>query len=158
MSFAANQSASEKYRTPHRHSMGRTLLGLFGAPAAWVMQMSLSEPLAAYACYPHRVPLSAPLWVELPMILAIISLVCLAACLLSGYVAWTSWRQMSNRSNVIGNTVARRAANDARGAGVDEGQTRFLTMLGMMSSSLFTIAIIFTGCAVFLVPPCSAWA
>lgn len=156
MSPAANQNASGKH-FPHRHPIGRTLVALFGAPAAWVMQVSLSEPIAAYACYPHQVPLSAPLWVELPMILAIIGLVCLGAGLFSGYVAWTSWRQTSNRFSVARKTNAHQVENDARGTGVDEGQARFLTMLGMMSSALFIVAIIFTCCAVFLVPPCSAW-
>lgn len=152
MSATANQNASEKHRFPHRHPIGRTLVALFGAPAAWVMQVSLSEPIAAYACYPHQVPLSAPLWVELPLILAVISLVCLAAGLLSGYMAWTSWRQTGN-----GSMVVPEAANEHRSAPVDGGQTRFLTMLGMMSSSLFIVAILFTSCAVFLVPPCSTW-
>ncbi|SEL16957.1 hypothetical protein [Nitrosovibrio tenuis] len=152
MSPSVKQNVSAKHRSPHRYPMGRTLVSLFGAPVAWVMQMSLSEPIAAYACYPRQVPLSAPLWVELPLILAVISLVCLAAGLLSGYVAWTSWRQIRN-----GSVVITKAANGHPDAGVDEGQTRFLTMLGMMSSSLFIVAIVFTCCAIFLVPPCSAW-
>jgi hypothetical protein len=132
--------------------MVRTLIALFGAPTAWVIQVSLSEPIAAYACYPHEVPLSAPLWVELPLILAVISLVCLAAGLLSGYIAWALWRQTDS----IGAAVA--GTNHEQGAVVDAGQNRFLAMIGLMSSSLFIIAIIFTCCAVFLVPPCSAWA
>ena len=32
-------------------------------------QMFLSESIAAYTCYPHQVPLPAPLWVNLPAIL-----------------------------------------------------------------------------------------
>ena len=78
--------------------MTRTLIALFGAPTAWVMQMSLSEPIAAYACYPHQVPLSAPLWVELSLILGTVSLACLTAGLFSGYVAWTFWRYTGGSS------------------------------------------------------------
>lgn len=129
----------------------RTLLALFGAPAAWVIQMSLSEPIAAYTCYPHQVPLSAPLWVNLPAILATISLTCLAGGLLSGYVAWHLWRQAENH----------RLAGTGKGGNVLEvdggGQTRFLAMLGILSSFVFIIAILFTSCAVLLVSPCSAW-
>ncbi|MEO8991969.1 MAG: hypothetical protein ABI284_03500 [Nitrosospira sp.] len=111
--------------------------------------MSLSEPLAAYACYPHQVPLTAPLWANLSIILAMISLICLAGGLLSGYVAWNLWRKANPRPS-------------ATGAGehvfeTDGGQTQFLARLGTMSSFVFIVAILFTACAVLLVPPCSAW-
>ncbi|MDE2367322.1 MAG: hypothetical protein KGM95_10365, partial [Betaproteobacteria bacterium] len=75
----------------------------------------------------------------------------------SGFVAWTLWRQAGSELSAARNTMIHQAANNIRGAGVDEGQTRFLAMLGMMSSSLFIVAIIFTCCAVLLVSPCSAW-
>ncbi|KIO50415.1 hypothetical protein [Nitrosospira sp. NpAV] len=127
----------------------RTLLALFGAPAAWVTQMSVSEPIAAYACYPHLVPLSAPLWVNLPAILAAISLICLLGGLISGYVAWTSWRRTGHR---FSGTDTGEAVFE-----VDGGQALFLAMLGIMSSFVFIVAILFTGCAVLLVSPCSAW-
>lgn len=127
----------------------RILLALLGAPIAWVTQMSLSETLAAYGCYPHQVPLSAPLWVDLPAILAAISMICLSAGLISGYVAWGSWRRTSHRF----------AGTETAGSvfEVDGGQTRFLAILGIMSSFVFIVAILFTGCAVLLVPLCSAW-
>lgn len=130
--------------------MLRTIVSLSGAPAAWVAQMSLSEPLAAYACYPHEAPLPTPLWISLPAILVAISLACLAAGLVSGYVAWSSWRQINCRLRLL--KVA------ARGdASLDEGQGRFLAMLGQLSSFVFIIAILFTSCAVILVSPCSPW-
>ena len=127
----------------------RILLALLGAPIAWVTQMSLSETLAAYGCYPHRVPLSSPLWVDLPAILAAISVICLAAGLIAGYVAWGSWRQISHR---FAETKTVLSVLE-----VDGGQTQFLAMLGIMSSFVFIVAILFTGCAVLLVPLCSAW-
>lgn len=123
----------------------KTLLALLGAPSAWFIQMSLSEPLAAYACYPHQVPLTAPLWVDLSAILIAISLICLAGGLVSGYIAWDSWRKLA-KSGSNGQIFV-----------VDEGQTQFLAMLGVMSSFIFIAAIIFTFCAVLLVSPCSAW-
>src|SRR5574341_1529046 len=71
----------------------RTSFGLFGAPAAWVAQLILSEPLVAHACYPKRAPLPAPIWNGLPTILAAISIACLLTALLSACVAWISWRR-----------------------------------------------------------------
>ena len=127
----------------------RTLLALFGAPGVWVTQVFLSESIAAYTCYPHQVPLSAPLWVDLPAILAVISLICLAGGLISGYVAWDTWRRTSRR--FVGNGTKTHILE------VDGGQTRFLAMLGIMSSFVFIVAILFTSCAVLLVAPCSAW-
>jgi hypothetical protein len=73
--------------------MIRTGVGLFGAPAAWLAQFSLSEPLAAHACYPYQAPVSAPVWEGLHVMLVAISIACFTAALLSGFVAWTSWRQ-----------------------------------------------------------------
>lgn len=154
MGIATNRNIPASRGSSDRRPMVRTLIALFGAPIAWVIQMSLSEPIAAYACYPHQVPLPAPLWVELPLILAMISLVCLAAGLLSGYIAWAFWRQTGD-TNDTGAAVG--GINHGQGAVVDGGQNRFLAVIGLMSSSLFIIAIIFTCCAIFLVPPCSAW-
>ena len=130
--------------------MLRTIVSLFGAPAAWVVQMSLSEPLAAYGCYPHEAPLPAPLWASLPAILIAISLACLAAGLASGYIAWSSWRRINCRLRLL-------EAAPRSGASLDEGQGRFLAILGQLSSFVFIIAILFTSFAVILVSPCSPW-
>lgn len=113
----------------------KIMVGLFGAPVLWIAQMALSEPLVSYACYPYHKPLSAPIWEGLPAILAAISIACLAGALLSGFVAWTAWRKLE----------------------VNGGRTRFLVKLGLMSSFLFTVAIIFNSCALLLVPLCGTW-
>jgi hypothetical protein len=78
-----------------------------------------------------------------------ISLISMVGGLFSGYVAWNLWRQASHPPSVTG--AGEQALN------VDGGQTRFLARLGTMSSFVFIIAILFTACAVLLVPPCSAW-
>ncbi len=122
-------------------------VGLFGAPAAWLAQFSLSEPLAAHACYPYQAPLSAPIWEGLPVILAAISIACLAAALLSGFIAWTLWRQSERKP----------AGEGGSAIGAGEGRNRFLVKLSLMSSFIFIVAIIFNICAVLLVPPCSSW-
>lgn len=125
----------------------RTLVALFGAPGAWLAQLLLSEPIAAYACYPFQSPASSPVWQELPAILAAISLSCLAAALLSGYVAWASWRQLTRKPNGEKPDLVKKHALSKL----------FLGTLGMMSSFVFIIAVIFNGCALLLVSPCSPW-
>jgi hypothetical protein len=147
--MSAKQNITAAHQASYHRPMSRIWLGIFGAPVAWVIQMSLIEPIAAYTCYPHQVPLSAPLWADLPFILATISLACLAGGLFSGYIALDSWRRTGD--SLTG------ALQETQIIEVDEGQTRFLAMLGMMSSFLFIVAILFTSCAVLLVSPCSAW-
>lgn len=124
-----------------RMSMMRLWLGLFGAPVAWVAQLLLSEPFAAYACYPHQTPLSAPIFAGLPVILTTISLACFAVALLSGFAAWSSWQRFEkDRISKAG-----------------EDRNRFLAKLSVLSSFIFIVAVIFNICAVLLVPPCSPW-
>nr|WP_228778835.1 hypothetical protein [Methylobacter sp. BlB1] len=116
------------------------LTALFGAPIAWVAQLSLSEPLAAQACYPYQMPLPEPVWQGLLATLALISGACLAIALLSGFMAWTLCRQ--TRAPLL----------EER-----DDRAQFLAKLGAMSSFIFTMAVLFTACAVLLVSPCSPW-
>lgn len=140
MNLSLGRNQSFKSSPPRRNRVNAMLLwlGLFGAPVAWITQVFLSEPLAAYACYPYQMPLSAPVWERLPAMLATIGIACLAVALLSGLAAWISWRQFDATS-------------------VGEDRNRFLVKLSAMSSFIFTVAIIFNICAVVLVSPCSSW-
>jgi hypothetical protein len=134
----ANAPAS--FKRPGRVSALRMLAALFGAPIAWVAQLSLSEPLAAQTCYPYQMPLSEPVWQGLLATLALISGACLAIALLSGFMAWTLCRQ--TRAPLL----------EER-----DDRAQFLAKLGVMSSFIFTMAVLFTACAVLLVSPCSPW-
>jgi hypothetical protein len=143
MNFSSNRdpSTAGTVSSCSRMRVALLWLGLFGAPAAWTAQLLLSEPLAAYACYPYRTPLPAPIWNGLPVMLTTISALCLAAALLSGVAAWISWRQFARGGLAI----------------AGEDRNRFLAKLGAVSSFIFIVAIIFNICAVVLVPPCSSW-
>ena len=134
---------------PHSAQLStlRIGVGLFGAPAAWLVQFFLSEPLAAHACYPNQVPLSAPIWEGLPAMLIAISMGCLAVALLSGIVAWSSWRQFEDRL----------AGLDRRAIEPEGNRDRFLINLSLMSSFIFIVATLFNIFAVLLVSPCSSW-
>ena len=107
MNLSHNHDPSLEAPVPRRGRVStiRIAVGLFGAPAAWLAQFSLSEPLAAHACYPYQAPLSAPIWQGLPAILAAISIACFAAALLSGFVAWTSWLQSERKPAGEGRSV-----------------------------------------------------
>lgn len=124
----------------------RLLLILFGAPSAWLIQLTVSEPLAAYACYPYQAPLSAPIWEGLPVLLAALSLTCLGMALLSGFVGWKSWRDLAFEPGENGEDAAE----------IKSGRSRFLIKLGLMSSFIFIVAVVFNACAVWLVPLCNS--
>jgi hypothetical protein len=143
MNISSNRDPSIVSTVYHSSRMSMVLLwlGLLGAPSAWTVQLLLSEPLAAYACYPYRTPLPAPIWDELTAILSTISGACLLVALLSGIAAWISWRQFVK----------------GRLAMADEDRNRFLAKLSMVSSFIFIVAIVFNICAVLLVPPCGPW-
>lgn len=126
----------------------RLLLGLFGAPVAWAFQIALSEPLAARACYPNRTPLPEPSWEGWSVVMPAVSLACLAFALLSGWAALAAWR---------GQTILEPIAGRDESLWLRRGRIRFLSRLGLMSSGLFIVAVVFNTLAVFLVPLCSSW-
>lgn len=121
--------------------------GLFGAPGAWILQMTLGEPLAANACYPYRAPLDGPRFEGLVPLLAAVSAACLVLGLLSFRTAWAAWKK------------TRHAAEEEKD-GASGGRTsraRFFAVTGMISGGIFIAAILLTACAVFLVSPCRPW-
>lgn len=124
------------------HPTLRLVAGICVAPLAWTVQMLVSEPLVAQACFPATVPRTTPLWSGFTPALAILSLVCLGAAACGARAAWSAWRE---RRDPEGHATA-----------VDRGTTpaAFLALLGMMGSTLFCGAIVFTSLAVMLVAPC----
>lgn len=144
--MSSDNAATVEHPAPHRFRIGgvRLTAGLFGAPLAWMAQMSSSEPLAAYACYPHQRPLTAPLWSGLSPTLATISLCAFIAGMTCFILTIASWK-----------AVERETGRDAHHTiDIGEGRTKFLVALGLMSGTLFNVAIVFTACAYLLVSPC----
>ncbi len=149
MNLSHNYDSSVEMPDSHlgHVSMLRIGFGLFGAPVAWLAQFSLSEPLAAHACYPYRAPVTAPVWQGLPTILAAISIACLLTALLSSYITWTLWRRTGRKLPEKEGSVIEAGGN----------RNRWLVKLSAMSNFIFLVAIIFNICAIFLVSPCSSW-
>lgn len=120
----------------------RLVTGICVAPLAWTVQMLVSEPLVAQACFPTTAPRTTPLSSGFTPALAMLGLACLAAAAAGAWAAWSAWRE---RRDPAGHAIA-----------VDRGTdpASFLALLGMMGSTLFFGAIIFTSLAVMLVAPC----
>lgn len=137
---------SLKHPAPHRYRVGLTALffGLAAAPVAWNAQLLFSVALSAHACYPRDVPLLLPIWSKLWGILLVIGGIGIVLAIAGGLVSWRNWRR----------TFEEAAGSAHHLLDVGEGRTRFLAMFGMLTSFLFTLALLFATAGVFVVPLC----
>ncbi|HEY9111143.1 MAG TPA: hypothetical protein VIM92_05135 [Rhodanobacteraceae bacterium] len=112
---------------------------VFGAPAAWALQLGVNYALSAHACYPMDIPLLTPVWGPLWWILIGIDM---AAIIVSGgsfLVAlgqWRRWRGASLRH-------------------VGERRNRHIAQWAVLTSALFSLAVIFTIVMLFIEPVCN---
>jgi len=136
MPVVTNPNAPPDARLP----VGFTLnYATFAAPLAWMAQLVFNYALAAHACFPHEIPLQSPVWGGLFWILLGIDLV---AIVVAGLAFVTA----------IGQWIAWRGA-DLRHAG--QRRNRYIAQWAILTSTLFTIAILFTLVMVFIEPVCN---
>ncbi len=148
---------------PHeRRSTGLLawLVGIFGAPLAWVGQTCISEALAAQGCDPYTGGLgvaNSMRWASAAVVM--LSVVCFVLGAVGTFVAWRNW-QRNNQ------TVRYAAAPSTPAGGSDAGRVMpprwaerdwFLARVGALSSTLFLFALIATDIAVVVVAPCRTW-
>jgi hypothetical protein len=112
---------------------------VFGAPVAWLLQLIVGYALSAHACYPLSVPLVTPVWPRLWWWLIGIDI---AAVVVAGAALLTAWR----------GHVAWRGV-DPRSPG--ELRNRFIAHWSVLTSSLFSIAVVFTVVMLFIQPVCN---
>ena len=123
---------------------GALWFGIAAAPFAWTVQQIFSSTLAGYACYPHADPRISPVWNGLSPVLFTVSAAAFAIALSGGAVAWNAWRQ--TRSERLGSAHHLMETGD--------GRTRFMAMCGMLTSTVFVIALAFGTTALYVVPLC----
>jgi len=141
------QPHGQPHPSPQRANVGRWAVwfAIVAAPLAWNLQLLVNVPIAAYACYPHDVPLDAPIWGNLGAVTAAVEAVAVVVCIAAGLVAWRNWRR--TRSEKPGSAHHLIEAGD--------GRSRFMAMVGMMTSGLFLIAVVFACFNLYAVPACS---
>lgn len=105
--------------------------GVFSGPVAWAIQFQISYTLAPFICN-HR-------WLALCSHL--VTVVLLVAAVGGGWLAHGHWRQLGGGWPKGGD------------AGT-EGRTRFLSVVGMMTSALFSLLILAQWAASFFLDPC----
>lgn len=101
--------------------------GLLAGPVAWVVQLQAVYALSAWATERDR-----------PAALHLVSLLCVAATLGGGLLAWRAWRAVGGWP-----TGAEAPA---------VGRTRYLAVLGVMTGGLFVIVIVAQWLAVVILP------
>jgi hypothetical protein len=143
---AASAPRRQPHPSPHRARVGAwpTWFAILGAPAAWSLQLFVNAALVAHGCYPHDVPLAAPMWNYLGTVSAAVETAALAICIAAGVLGWRNWRR--TRDEKQGNLHHLFESGD--------GRTRFLALVGMMTSALFLVATAFAALNLTVTPQC----
>lgn len=125
--------------TPERVPVGFALgYAVLGAPAAWSLQLIIGYALAAHACYPNDIPLAQPIWGFLWWALIGVDLIAIIAAGTAGFLSIAKWR-------------AWRYADVTK---VGERRNQYLSRWALLTTTLFSIAIIFTIVMLFIEPIC----
>lgn len=129
--------------------------GVFGAPAAWTVQVLVNLALASHACFPRLFPLAAPVTGGLRGIVVGVSLVAIAVSAAAAVVAWGTWRRTRDEHQQ-GSGRAREHSSGAALLETGEGRTRFMALAGVLTGVTFLLVTILNTAAIFLVSPCGA--
>ncbi len=143
---AASAPRRQPHPSPHRGRVGRwtTWFAILGAPLAWNLQLLINATLVSHGCYPHDVPLATPLWHHLGTVSASVEAVALAICIAAGVAGWRNWsRTRDEKQGDLHHVVES-----------GDGRTRFMALVGMMTSALFLVATAFATLNLAAVPQC----
>jgi hypothetical protein len=114
--------------------------GLFGAPAAWALQLIASYALVAHFCYPHTTPLSTPAFDGTRPVAIVVSVVLVAVAALALFVA----------------VRAVRSTDDVKKPEeVGTGRTRFMARAGVFVSGIFVYGTLMATLPLFSMQLCS---
>lgn len=119
---------------PRRDIVPTRLLwfGIFGAPAAWVLQTIVDYGLVSHFCFPGDMPRRTPTFDALRTTGIAVSIIVVVVALLAMATAWRSWH-------------ATRHGHDAEHhelLEVGEGRARFMAFAGVLLSAVFLFAVL----------------
>lgn len=122
----------------------RLFAAVLAAPAAWTLQVCITEALVAQSCFPYNVPARAP-YAGAALAAAIgVSVAALAVGAFGTWWAWRNWRRLARRV---------RASPPDAAPPVVSGEA-FIAEIGFMASLLFLFALVATDIAAMLVSAC----
>ena len=151
----ADQSRGGAHPAPARNEVSKGLLwfGLIGGPLAWSVQTLVDLAVASHGCYPRLFPVASPVLTGLRAIVLTVSIGALVVCIAAAFAAVRTWGQTRHehqQSSGKGEQHTHVAALLETG----EGRTRFLALSGLMTSIVFTIAVLAHGVSILIVGPC----
>jgi hypothetical protein len=104
--------------------------GLFAGPAAWAMQLQVVYALVPWACKHHRTYL-----------LHVMTATFLLVSVAGGLLAWREWRRVGG-------------GWPSGTEGDPDTRSRFMAVLGIFTSALFTLVILAQWVPAFVFDPC----
>lgn len=135
---------------PARSEIRESLLwlGLFGAPVLWSLQLLANYAAIAHGCSPAPDGHAALSVGGLRAAVWMVTVVAAAGAAAAGLAAWRAW-QRTKGERAAPNAEAHESLRE-----IGEGRTRFMAFLGLLSSGLFLIAVLFSALSLVLVPGC----
>lgn len=110
----------------------RLWFGIFGAPAAWALQLIVNYSLVSHYCFPSDVPLRSPAFGALPVTSVVVSVIVLVIALLALSAAYRSWTTIRHGHDAEHREIAE----------VGEGRVRFMAFAGILLSFVFLFAVL----------------
>lgn len=148
MSSSAGSVSAASHPSPHRDRVGLVPLfvGLWAAPAAWSGQLIVNYALASYACYPRYVPQHHVIagWGGIWWGLLAINIAAILVAAAGAAVALRSWfATRHEHPGHVGHVLE-----------TGMGRSRFLALLGILTSVGFLVAVVFDTIVLLVVPLC----
>jgi hypothetical protein len=146
MSAQGGTSSARSHAAPARHEVSKLSLwfGLLAAPAAWLLDQILDYAAASHICAGKTaesavqlVRASAPWFIWCTGVSFLIALV-------SCWVAYRNWSRTRTERSGSGHHLLE----------LGEGRMRFLAMCGLLTSTSFSVAFLFTAAYMVVAPLC----
>ena len=138
---------SADHPSPHRSRVSFTMLliGTTAAPIFWLGQLMLGYSVSDLACYgsDHPTVVQSPQLLHIALIA--FDAIAVVAALAGLAVSTMNWRA----------TREEKAGGHVHALEVGEGRARFLSLWGLLSSSCFLMAVLFTAYASLTMPLCA---
>ena len=126
---------------PRRGMVSLTTLwfGIFGAPAAWALELITGYSLIAHYCYPRDVPLNTSPYGALRVTGMIVCIVLVLVGIAALFTSIHSWRETRHGHDAEHHELLE----------VGEGRVRFMAFGGVLLSTMFLFALIMSALPVF---------
>jgi hypothetical protein len=131
----------------HRVSLAALWFGLFGAPAAWSVQLLADYPTDAHGCFPHLYPLASPTIGNGPLSTTLV-VISAGAVLMAAAALVVARKSYAATRGETGGEAHHLLE-------VGEGRTRFMALSGVMLSALFLLGTLVHASSLLLLPGCS---